>query len=127
MNLKAKIREIREERHDSKHRLTRAVYHQQSEVAKLSAKVQDLEVNLHKSHKEKQLMQAEFADYKRAFEKQLKQHQRTTLNTINKAEDSLTHYNDEWCKRLESERASFVEKIRVKEEVSGKIGITQGD
>ena len=118
INLKARIRENRDERHDAKHRLTRGIHHQQAEIASLSAKVKELEVNLHKSHKEKQEMQAEFADYKRAFEKQLKQHQRTTISTINKAEDSLQLYNDEWSKRLESERSSYLDKIRVKEQMS---------
>ncbi|GMH95148.1 hypothetical protein TrVE_jg10351 [Triparma verrucosa] len=117
-NLKSKIRTTKEERIDNKQKLTRNIYHQQSEIAQLSGQLQDLSLSLHKSQKEKKAMQQEFSDYKRAFEKQLQQHQMTTVNTINKAEDSLTHYNDEWCRRLEEERDTWQQKMHRTEQMN---------
>jgi hypothetical protein len=98
--------------------LNRQNHELQTEVSHLAAKVLDLELSLNSERKAGEHRGEEFGRVKAAFEKQLADYHRTTTSTIVKAEESLEHYNDEWARRLETERMAWVKKMREKEEMS---------
>jgi len=98
--------------------MTRDINTQQHEISNLTGKVMDLKLELKRSIQEKREMQVEFKKYKRNFEREIEGYQRKSMQTINNAEDHLVQYNDEWTKRIEDERQQWIEKVRMREELS---------
>mmetsp|Transcript_21566 Transcript_21566/g.44995 ORF Transcript_21566/g.44995 Transcript_21566/m.44995 type:complete len:737 (+) Transcript_21566:17-2227(+) len=115
---KRELRKMNDSKYDSKNKLTRDINNQQHEISNMSGKIMDLQLELKKSIQEKREMQVEFKRYKRNFERQIEGYQRKSIQTINSAEDHLVQYNDEWTKRMDDERHQWIEKVRMREELS---------
>ena len=98
--------------------LTRANHELTTEVNHLAAKVLDLELHLNSARKASDQTREDFRRVKLVFEGRLEECQKTTSQTITSAETSLTHYNDEWAKKLEQERILWVKKMRAQEEMT---------
>ncbi len=118
VSTQTKLANVKEQSVEDQVRFERSLNKKETEVQQLNARVIDLELRLNAALGDRHAIASEFSKRKAEFGRAIALCKRNARTAVESAERGLVEYSDGWSRKLQDERAQWVDAVRKREEAS---------